>query len=189
MKKRNKYTKAIRKSGPRAAKNLAVLNFVQDLESKSIEVMKLYSLFLNYKSAVIRHGWAYAKELKAIRDERELKRRINELKRQKFIEARSIGNYMEMKLSDRAITLGFINQLSKVKNEGVISTVIIFDIPETESYMRRQLRLFLRQVGFKKVQQSVWVRRADVYNILVEFIYQLRADKWVSVLRTNDKVN
>lgn len=39
--------------------------------------------------------------------------------------------------------------------------MIIFDIPEAERGKRQHLRLLLKELGFKKVQQSVWTSQHD----------------------------
>jgi len=191
MASKTKYSKIKirRRSGPNSAKNRALLSFVKSVANKTIKAIDLYSFFLNYQRAVLRYGWPYARELKEIRDERELRRRLNELKRRQFIQTRIISKHMELKLTDRGVTVEYLDRLKKIKDGGDIATIIIFDIPETESHIRRQLRLMLKQMGFKKVQQSVWARQADVYRPMKEYVKELKAGQWINIIRTSDSLS
>ncbi|HTE22525.1 MAG TPA: hypothetical protein VK674_05800 [Candidatus Limnocylindria bacterium] len=55
--------------------------------------------------------------------------------------------------------------------------MVIFDIPEEQRAKRRYLRLILRQLKFKMVQQSVWISKYDCKTILHDEIeaYELQA--------------
>ena len=168
--------------------NRALLNFVQEVGRTTIEAVNMYSFFLNYQRAIVRHGSAYARELKKIQNERELKRRLQELKRQRFIEARFIGNRLELRLTDYGRVNIFLERLNKQRDGGAVFTLVFFDVPETERLVRRQFRLFLKQAGFKLLQQSVWVRQADVYKTVWDVIHYLKAERWITVIRTADDV-
>lgn len=148
--------------------------------------VNLYSFFLNYQRAIVRHGWAYARELKEIHDQRDLNRRLRELKRQRFIQDRRVGHHMELSLTEQGKITLYLDRLRNQHDSGTVVTLIIFDIPETERLIRRQFRQFLKQAGFKKLQQSVWIRRADVYGTAQDVLRHLKAERWVIVLRTND---
>lgn len=51
-------------------------------------------------------------------------------------------------------------------------TIITFDVPEKERWKRDWLRAVLRRLGFKPVQQSVWVGKVKVP---IEFLKDLKA--------------
>ena len=170
----------------RSKANRALLHFVQEVGLATIETVSLYSFFLNYQRAIARHGWAYARELKEIHNERDLRRRLQELRRQRFIQARRVGGRIALGLTDQGRIIMYLDRLRTRRDGGIVATLVIFDIPETERLVRRQFRLFLIQAGFKKFQQSVWVRQADVFEIVYEIIRQLKAGRWITALRTTD---
>ena len=49
--------------------------------------------------------------------------------------------------------------------------IVIFDIPERERRKRNQLRRELVYLGFKKLQQSVWIGQTQIPE---EFIKELK---------------
>lgn len=51
-------------------------------------------------------------------------------------------------------------------------TIVTFDIPEKERWKRDWLRAVLRRLGFKPLQQSVWVGRV---RVPIEFLEDLKA--------------
>ena len=59
--------------------------------------------------------------------------------------------------------------------------MITFDIPEFERYKRQQLRLLLRQLGFKQVQKSVWVTNKDSRGFIKDEIRRLNLEKEVKL--------
>lgn len=59
--------------------------------------------------------------------------------------------------------------------------MVIFDIPEQSSSIRRELRLVLVELKFQQVQKSVWTSQFDHKHILVETVAALGADKWVQI--------
>lgn len=50
--------------------------------------------------------------------------------------------------------------------------MIIFDIPEEESWKRRYLRLLLKELRFRQVQKSVWLSEYDHRELLVAEVEQ-----------------
>lgn len=48
--------------------------------------------------------------------------------------------------------------------------MVIFDIPEDNAALRRQLRGSLRKLEFEQIQQSVWMTKYDHRQILEEII-------------------
>jgi CRISPR-associated endonuclease Cas2 len=60
--------------------------------------------------------------------------------------------------------------------------MVIFDIPESERYLRQKLRALLRELKFTFVQQSVWKTNYDVSQYLKEYLQEEGVDKdWVQV--------
>lgn len=59
--------------------------------------------------------------------------------------------------------------------------MVVFDIPETESYLRQRLRTLLREWRFEQVQKSVWVSKYDYKKYLVQALKEMDAQDYVQV--------
>jgi len=136
-----------------------------------------------------RWGWAYVKdggasirEIKQLQNKSRVREAYRSLKRYNYLIERKVGRRLIITLSDKGKTALIKQQLLQADYlpKGTF-TVIIFDIPESERLSRRQFRLLLRQSGFIKLQQSVWVSRRDVRQAVAEFIHRLKLSKWVNV--------
>ncbi|HSX36727.1 MAG TPA: hypothetical protein VLG13_01225 [Patescibacteria group bacterium] len=57
--------------------------------------------------------------------------------------------------------------------------MVIFDIPENESWKRQHLRRLLRELKFKQIQKSVWASEYDYREVLQEEIETLKLQKCV----------
>ena len=66
--------------------------------------------------------------------------------------------------------------------------IVIFDIPEKHYVVRNLFRRKLKEWGFKKWQQSVWVTKNNITSKLRFLIRKLGIDSWVSVVESNDKI-
>lgn len=67
-------------------------------------------------------------------------------------------------------------QPTKLKGSHLI---IIFDIPEKERHLRSHLRLLLKELSFKMVQQSVWSCEYDYKEYLAAEIHDYALDRYV----------
>lgn len=59
--------------------------------------------------------------------------------------------------------------------------MIIFDIPEQNKEKRRKLRNYLKYLGFKQVQKSVWVSDMDYQLTLRETVNELGLNDYVRI--------
>lgn len=64
--------------------------------------------------------------------------------------------------------------------------VIVFDIPERESQIRKLLRDFLSSNYFVLIQKSVWVSRFDVAKTMSKLIVFLNLEDWVRVFESRE---
>lgn len=60
--------------------------------------------------------------------------------------------------------------------------LVIWDIPEKRRNARDLLRHQLKQLGFKKYQQSVWISQKNCTLLLREYIKKVGIGDWVTVL-------
>jgi DNA-binding transcriptional regulator PaaX len=135
----------------------------------------------------VQGGNAYVNELKRLRRKSVARNALESLKRSKYVKARKIGQQLIVELTDkgRAETLGQCLRSAKPQPTGTY-TVIVFDIPESERANRKSLRLLLKQGGFKRLQQSVWVSDRDVHREMVGFVKRTHVQQWVNVFRASD---
>lgn len=59
--------------------------------------------------------------------------------------------------------------------------MVIFDIPEAESWKRQKFRICLREFRFYQVQKSVWVSDLDCQEYIVESILDLNIKPYVKI--------
>lgn len=66
--------------------------------------------------------------------------------------------------------------------------LVIWDIPEKRRNARDLLRHQLRQLGFKKYQQSVWISKKNCTLLLKDYIKKVGIEDWVTVIES-DSIN
>ena len=64
--------------------------------------------------------------------------------------------------------------------------LVIWDIPEKRKRVRDLLRHQLKQLGFEKLQNSVWTSKKNCAKLLEEYIERVGIGDWVKVLETKD---
>lgn len=138
-----------------------------------------------YQTAFLRGGHDYVKEIKKLQGERNLKLTVYHLRRANYLKTVKKGKKILITLTRKgySATLAARMRQASLHHNGAY-TVVIFDIPESQRLVRRQLRLLLRQAGFTMLQQSVWVTRADVFTLVIEFIKYVKGDKWINVFQS-----
>ncbi len=63
--------------------------------------------------------------------------------------------------------------------------MVIWDIPEKRRKARDLLRHQLKQLGFEKIQNSVWASKKDCTLILKEYIKKVGIEDWVKVVESS----
>lgn len=77
--------------------------------------------------------------------------------------------------------------LGKIKWDGRWR-ILIFDIPEREKYKRNFLRRKLHELGFKQLQESVWITPYPLPDSFSDFLIQLRVRPYLYCI-TVDAIN
>lgn len=90
---------------------------------------------------------------------------------------KTTGTTIEFSLPARQQIQPFVAQ----KLDKNASLMVIFDIPEERSQLRRQFRAVLRQLDFQQTQQSVWVSDFDHKDFLLEIIEDIQAGEWIQL--------
>ncbi|MFH1866460.1 MAG: CRISPR-associated endonuclease Cas2 [Patescibacteria group bacterium] len=158
------------------------LNLLSSIGEKTIDVFAMFYDLRRYQSAYLQGGRDLVHEVKKFRNERTLKLIINRLQRSKYIKAKKIGKRLIICLTSKGYAVSLSIRLKNApKRSDGLYTVVIFDIPESQQNSRRQFRLLLRQGGFIKLQQSVWISERDAYNLVADFIKEIKLQPWVNI--------
>ncbi len=100
---------------------------------------------------------------------------LNYLKAQGFIGKKKSENRMLWKITSSGLKKLQLLQQRAFSNYDVIKDnklkIIVFDIPEKERQKRGWLREILRGLGFRMLQQSVWIGKNKIPE---QFLYDLR---------------
>ncbi len=135
-----------------------------------------------HRGTYLRGGHTLVKEYQRLSKETAAKRALTQLRQARYITAQKIGKRLLVTLTAKGRAATLVTQLKRApRRPDTLSTVVVFDIPESQNIARRQFRWLLRQGGFAKLQQSVWVSRADVYKLVAQFVAQAKLKPWVNV--------
>lgn len=123
--------------------------------------------------------------------ERRVKRAIDDLKKRKFLEIKEKGGKMFYALTEKGISEAL---LAKIKLQPKISSgnkfcLVCFDIPEVVKDSRWALRHFLKSVGFKQLQKSIWYTDQNIFDEVEEYIKTLKVADWVRVIHASSISN
>ncbi|MFH1866962.1 MAG: CRISPR-associated endonuclease Cas2 [Patescibacteria group bacterium] len=165
-----------------------LLWILNDIGSSVVEYEKLLeALTTGYRSAYFQGGSSYVAELKYFRQRAAAKQKLRELARRRYIKIIRRGQQMSIVLNDKARSASLPQRLRATPRlKSGWYTVVIFDIPEHLRSERRQFRFLLRQGGFKRLQQSVWVTKQNVLTLIADFIRQAKIRQWVNAYRAKD---
>lgn len=64
--------------------------------------------------------------------------------------------------------------------------IVIFDIPEQKRVVRNMFRRRLKDWGFQRWQQSVWVTKRNVTKKLKLLINDLKIGDWIAIIESDD---
>jgi len=67
--------------------------------------------------------------------------------------------------------------------------IVIFDVPETKKKMRNYFRARLFDLGFRKLQESVWICPYNISNIVEELIDFCQAHEYIHYLLVEELDN
>lgn len=106
------------------------------------------------------------------------------VRRMRYIEVRKQGNRLVAALTDlgrKTLLRHAIARAPTLPKPWII--LVIFDIPEDTRDARDLLRAFLKEHGFKQLQQSAWYNTHDLQEPLETFLASLHLTRWVNVMR------
>lgn len=111
---------------------------------------------------------------------------LNRLKRQGLAEKKDNGWHLTRLGSEKSkflrAKLGENNYKSK-KADGIV--IVIFDVPEKERWKRNWLRSVLDNMGFKLLQNSVWIGKRRIANDFLDDLKVLNIASYVEIFSVN----
>ena len=151
-----------------------------DAIGESIELMTLSQ---HYQRAFVHDGFEGVRRARDAALRRDLRLRLAYLKKKKWIQESRRGERLIYALTDEGRRRLLRSAILKAppRKDGLI-TVVIFDIPESEKTVRVFFRRFLKEVGFRKIQQSVWGIDKNFGNALAEFVRIHKLSPWINII-------
>lgn len=133
-------------------------------------------------------GWAEYEDLMERRHSYEEQERLRDLKQRKLIATKKIGSKLMVRLTEKGWRQALRDRIrcaGRTCKERMM-ILVIFDVPESERFVRDTLRAVLSDCGFTMVQKSVWVTRKDVVDELCALLQGSGLNRWVRIIVGNE---
>lgn len=142
--------------------------------------------FYHFRSAYLRGGRDKVGQLKKELNDQRVRRAITDLKRRQYLNAKIQGDRLLLSLTNKGKLTLLKRQLQLAPADSSVSTLVVFDIPESQRWGRDQLRRWLKDCGFKMVQRSVWIINRNVTQPLAKIVKQLKLSAWIRIFLTKN---
>ena len=132
-----------------------------------------------------RHKRWLEKHLKDKRKRKKLYNVFQSLKRREFLQEKILGNSRGYLLTPKGRLKIFRLKTKKIKRKKLPQgnwLIVFFDIPEKRRKTRDLFRLTLKELGFERLQRSVWVTPYQVSRELKELIKDCDLEKYAKSL-------
>lgn len=130
------------------------------------------------------HLYAYGDRWEQALSKSQLSQAINRLREKGLVEINQSSDQIILKLSGLGRdALGLFDLEEEWDGKW---RVVIFDIPESNRVVRDLFRRRLKQWGFKRWQQSVWLTKSNITDKLRQIIKNLEIEKWVAVIESDN---
>ncbi|MFH1315274.1 MAG: hypothetical protein ABIH67_02640 [Candidatus Uhrbacteria bacterium] len=125
---------------------------------------------------------------KELFDKLKAKRALKDLRNKKWLEMRNKGQEIELRLTDKGEKALLKFNIQKQKNDlpNDQKCYVLFDFPVGANKARDSFRYYLKQCGFKKCQDSVWVSKKDIASYFSALVHRLNFAKWVRIIIGTD---
>lgn len=110
---------------------------------------------------------------------------IRRLRINGYIDLEEYNNKLIVKLTDKGKSEALIRKILQDEQWDGKWRIVIWDIPEKHRKIRDIFRSKLKTWGFVSWQKSVWVSKKQITDILRDFIKEVGAEKWVSVIESS----
>jgi len=111
------------------------------------------------------------------------KQAIKRLCEERYVKLNKEGDRMVMTLttSGKVRALRSMMRMSKRYLPDNLTCLVSFDFPEAARMARNNFRWFLKGVGFKFVQGSVWATKKDISLLMAALVKLLKIGRWVEI--------
>ncbi len=125
---------------------------------------------------------------KEIFDKLKAKKALRNLRDKKWLEMRRKGQELEVRMTDKGeVALLYLQANQEQKPLPLKQQCYVFyDFPVGANKARDKFRYHLKQCGFKKFQDSVWVSDKDLVDYVVSFVNRLGIANWVKIIVGKD---
>lgn len=150
----------------------------------TVEFCELFWNARRYQKAMATGGREYVAAIKHAEERKRIQTAIAQLKKEKFIEKKRISGKLFINLTNKGLIAAIRHKTTNDKKPPINEyCVVVFDIPESERKIRNFFRSFLKESGFKQLQQSVWYTKKDVSEDIIRLVRAADAEKWVRVIK------
>ena len=160
--------------------------FLLDVYSCTEKLDKTFDLF-TYKTiedAYCPSIYDLRKQYKRQKSKQQFSQLIYRLKRNGYIKIKNLEQNKGVVLTKKG-TAKVLKAKLKLKTKQKRSDgkwqMIIFDIPEEKRYLRDLLRDNLRLLGYKILQQSIWISPYDVFKETESFLRKYSIDPYIKL--------
>ncbi len=113
---------------------------------------------------------------------------INRLVKYGYLMKKRENNQLKIKLTDKGILktqrlFWKTNQKKKPKNKNKEFCLVVFDIPEKKRRIRNLFRKCLYEIGFERLQKSVFICYKDVFQEIKSLINNCELDDYVKIIK------
>lgn len=132
-------------------------------------------------------GWSEYKDIKEKQARREKLEYLYYLQRRKLIITKKIGEKLMVRLTAKGWQQALRDRIKCTRAlcaNGIC--MVVWDVPESERYVRDTLRKILRECRFNMIQKSVWSTNKDVVNELCALLQGAKLDRWVRIIIGNE---
>ena len=121
---------------------------------------------------------------KELFDKLKAKRTLRELRNKKWLEMRKKGKEIELRLTSKGEKklLKMQMQRQKINMPDKQLCYVFYDFPVGANKAKDQFRYYLKQCGFKRLQDSVWISKKDIVEYFRALVNRLSFSKWVKIV-------
>ncbi|MBT3230588.1 CRISPR-associated endonuclease Cas2 [Candidatus Uhrbacteria bacterium] len=139
-------------------------------------------LALSRPSLVVRCGIDDAWKILDRKEKSMQQQALRRLKERKLIQVGKIADELHAKFTQKGLEEYLKLRLvqSEILNDRKVC-MVIFDIPESQSQLRRMLRNLLKRSAFIQLQKSVWISNIDATDTLSRLFETEIRQNWIQI--------
>lgn len=157
-----------------------VTQLLRMLDSATTEALELFNQWARRQPYRLDPEDQLAEERLA--QQRAFREHLRYLKRRHFIKTKKTEAGLLCELTDEGrgeVLKRLVMERPRLPRDQVC--LVLYDVPTFGNLGRDALRYFLKRIGFKQVQKSVWQTDKDVVNEVLEFVRTSKIHDWVQV--------